>query len=399
VRPVRSERPAAPVRERGLPAATIDLDRAATTPVAEDVLAAMLPYFSERAGNPASVHAAGRSARRALEEARERVAAAVRATPRQVVFTSGATEALHLAVHGSLGPRAGAHAVTSRTEHAAVVEALRACEGRGHEVTWLRPDRDGVVARAAVEAALGPATALVALMRTNNETGVQHDLGPLRAALRARGVRVLVDAVQAFGYEPVDLETLGADMIALSSHKVGGPKGCGALVLGQDVVLEAQQRGGGQERGLRGGTVDVPAVVGFALAAERAADWQARAARVAALRDRFEAALLRLPGVHVNAARAPRGPKHANVRFDDVDGEVLLINLDTLGVLASAGSACAAGSIEPSHVLLAMGQAPAEARASIRFSFGDHLDEGVVDEAAHRVAAAVQRSRGVDATA
>lgn len=372
----------------------IDLDRAATTPVQPEVLAGMLPYFSEQAGNPSSLHAAGRRARRAVEEARERAAAAVGANPRQLVFTSGASEALQLAVHGLLAGRPGAHVVTSLSEHAAVLEAVRACERRGHAVTWLRPDAAGRVSADALLAALRPDTALLALMRVNNETGVRHDLAPLRAEIVQRGVLVLVDAVQALGHEAVSLEAHGADMLALSGHKVEGPKGCGVLVVADGVTLEPQQRGGGQERGLRGGTVDVPAVVGFGLAAERAADWQGRAARVSALRERFEVTLLGLPGVHVNGAEAPRGPKQANLRFEDVDGETLLINLDALGVLASAGSACAAGSLQASHVLLAMGVARDAARASVRFSFGDHLDEALVDEAARRVGMALQRSRG-----
>ena len=372
----------------------IDLDRAATTPVHPRVLAGMLPYFTERSGNPSSVHAAGRVARRAVEEARERVAAAVNARPRQLVFTSGATEALHLAVFGSLAGRERAHVVSSTSEHAAVREALRECERRGHVVTWLSPDEEGMVSPEALLSALREDTALLALMRVNNETGVLHDLLPLREELEARGVRVLVDAVQAFGYEGVSLEELGADMIALSSHKVEGPKGCGALVMGDGVTVEPQQRGGGQERGLRGGTVDVPAVVGFGLAAERCADWRARAERVGGLRDRLERALCRLDGAYVNGGNAPRGPKHTNVRFAGVDGEVLLINIDAMGVLASAGSACSSGSLEPSQVLIAMGLAEAEARSSVRFSLGEHLDEASVDEAAGRIEAAVARSRG-----
>ena len=390
--------PAAASRRAGerLAGQLIDLDRAATTPVQREVLAGMLPYFSEQAGNSSSLHAAGRRARRAVEEARERVAAAVGARPRQLVFTSGATEALQLAVHGFVAGQPGAHVITSLSEHAAVLEAVRSCERRGHPVTWLRPDAAGRVSADALLAAVRPDTALLALMRVNNETGVHHDLSPLRAEFAQRGVLVLVDAVQSLGYEAVSLEALGADMLALSSHKVEGPKGCGVLVVADDVTLEPQQRGGGQERGLRGGTVDVPAVVGFGLAAERAADWQARAARVTALRERFEATLLGLPGVHLNGAEAPRGPKQTNLRFENVDGETLLINLDAFGVLASAGSACAAGSLEPSHVLVAMGLARDAARASVRFSFGDHLDEALVDEAARRVGVALQRSRGDD---
>lgn len=373
--------------------APLDLDRAATTPVHPDVLTAMLPYFSEHAGNPASVHAAGRRARRAVEESREQLAAAVAVRPRQVVFTSGATEALHLAVHGTLATRPGAHLIAASSEHAALIEALRSAERRGHPVTWLQPDHDGVVHHDAVLEALRPDTALLALMRTNNETGVQHDLAPLRERLRAANVTVVVDAVQALGYESLSLEGCGADLMALSSHKLEGPKGCGALVLAEGVSVEPQQRGGGQERGLRGGTVDVPAVVGFGAAVARAHPAEARGARVRALRERFERAVTRQPGVYVNGAGAARGPKQANLRFDGVDAETLLIALDGLGVWASAGSACAAGSIEPSHVLLAMGLSERAARSSLRFSFGDHLHEAQVDEAARRVVTALERCR------
>ena len=375
-------------------AGPIDLDRAATTPVHRDVLAAMLPYFERHAGNPASLHAAGRRARRAVEEARERVAASLCVAPRQVVFTSGATEALHLAVHGTLALRPGAHVVAAMSEHAAVLEAVRSAERRGHPVTWLRPDADGRVHHDAVLESLRPETGLLALMRTNNETGVQHDLAPLRERLRAAGVTVVVDAVQALGYEPLSLEACGADLVALSSHKVEGPKGCGALVMAEGVTLEPQQRGGGQERGLRGGTVDVPAVVGFGAAVERTQHPAERGARVRALRERFETALLRSRGVRVNGAGAPRGPKQANLRFDGVEAETLLINLDTVGVWASAGSACAAGSLEPSHVLLSMGLSEGAAASSVRFSFGDHLDDEQVDEAVRRVATALELSRG-----
>lgn len=377
--------------------APIDLDRAATTPVHPVVFEAMRPYFGQHAGNPSSLHASGRVARRAVEDAREQVAAALGAAPRQVVFTSGATEALHLAVLGSLASRPGAHVVASAAEHPALLEAVRAAERRGHPVTWLASDPDGRVADAAVQAALRDDTALVAVMRVNNETGVRNDLRSLRAACVGRGARVLVDAVQAFGYEPVDLATCGADLLVVSSHKVEGPKGCGALVIGDGVTLEPQQRGGGQERGLRGGTVDVPAVVGFGRAARRAQDWTERAARVGALRDRFERAITGLDGVGVHGAGASRGPKHSHVHVAGTDAETLLINLDRQGVLASAGSACAAGSVEPSHVLLAMGVGVEVARASVRFSLGDHLDEATVEEAARRVALAVRSSRGAAA--
>ena len=388
-----SERDAA---QRSARAMRIDLDRAATTPVHPDVVEAMLPWFSDRAGNPASLHAAGREARRAVEDARERLAEALEATPRQVVFTSGATEALHLAVLGSLALRPGAHVVASAAEHAALLEAVRAAARRGHPVTWLASGADGLIAHDELSAALRDDTALVAVMRTNNETGVQNDLAPLRGHFLERGVRVLVDAVQSFGHERVGLEPCGADLLVVSSHKVEGPKGCGALLLGDGVVVEPQQRGGGQERGLRGGTVDVPAVVGFGRAALRCTTWHARADRVSALRDRFEAGVCAIGGVSVHGGDAPRGPKHVHVHVDGIDGETLLINLDREGVLASAGSACAAGSLEPSHVLLAMGRSAAVARASVRFSLGDHLDDATIDDAVRRVRRAVLMTRGVE---
>lgn len=378
-------------------AAAIDLDRAATTPVADEALAAMLPYFRERAGNPSSVHAAGREARRALEEARERVAASVGADPADLTFTSGATEALHLGVLGTLAARpAGAHVVSASSEHSAALEAVRAAERGGARVTWVDPDPDGTVAEGAVVAALRDDTALVVLMRVNNETGVRTRLAGVGAAVRERGGVLLVDAVQALGYEDVGLAALDADLVALSAHKVEGPKGVGALAMRRGRRVEALLRGGGQERGRRAGTVPVPLAVGFGVAASRAATgWQERARRVGTLRDRLEASLLAIGGVHVHGAGADRGPKHLNVLVDDVDGEALLINLDAEGVLASAGSACAAGSLEPSHVLLAMGRSPDEARRSVRFSLGDHLTEADVDEAARRIARALERTRSV----
>jgi cysteine desulfurase len=372
----------------------LDLDRAATTPVHGDVLAAMLPYFTERSGNPSSLHAAGRLARRGLETARERVAEAVGAQPPQVVFTSGATEAIHMAVFGVTAARSGAHVVSAASEHAATVAAVRAAERAGAAVTWLRPDRHGVIEPDAVAAVLRDDTALVALMRVNNETGVVTDVARIASSVHARGGLLLVDAVQAFGYERVDLAALGADLLTLSAHKIEGPKGIGALVLAPGVRLEPLIAGGGQERGARGGTPAVASAVGFGLAAARAAAGHAsRAAHAAAARDALEGALLALPGVVVHGAGAPRGPKHLNVRIDAADAETLLINLDAAGVLASAGSACAAGSLEPSHVLLAMGSSEREARSSVRFSVSDHLDARDVREAAARIVDAIERTR------
>ncbi|CAN5803077.1 cysteine desulfurase family protein [soil metagenome] len=375
----------------------IDLDRAATTPVHVDVLDAMLPYFRERAGNPSSIHAAGRMARRGLEEARERVAAALRAAPSAVIFTSGATEALHLGVFGTLASRGErAHVVSAVTEHAATLAAVRTAQRRGAEVTWIEPDADGVIDPDEVVRALRDDTALVALMRVNNETGVITDVARVGDAVRERRGALLVDAVQAFGMEEVSLDAFRADMIALSAHKVEGPKGIGALVVRPGLRLEGVTLGGAQERGLRAGTPAVASAVGFGVAAEFAATGAPdRARRVAALRDALEAAIAAHEGVLVNGAGAPRGPKHLNVRIAAVDGEALLINLDGEGVLASAGSACAAGSIEASHVLMAMGLSRVEAASSVRFSLDDHLDHADVARAATRIVRAIARTRAV----
>jgi cysteine desulfurase len=258
--------------------AILDLDRAATTPVHAEALAAMQPYFRERYGNPSSVHAIGREARRALEEAREAVAAAVDGEPAGVVFTSGATEAIDLGVAGLLARRPGGHVVSSLAEHSATVAALRQAERRGHRVTWLRPDALGVIGPESTIAALRDDTVLVALMRVNNETGVVTDLSGVGAAVRERGGVLLVDAVQAFGYEALSLAALGADLLTLSAHKIEGPKGVGALVMAAGVRLEPRQRGGGQERGLRAGTPSVANAVGFGVAARLAAgSWGQRA--------------------------------------------------------------------------------------------------------------------------
>ena len=380
--------------------AEIYLDHAATTPLDEDVLAAMLPYLTEAYGNPSSVHRAGRRARKGVEHARERVAAAVGVEPRQVVFTSGATEADDHAVFGTLARRSGG-LIVAATEHAAVLRAADRLEAAGRDVIRVAPDEDGVIAPAAVRAALEEqagrgGTALVAVMLVNNETGVVSDAPALAAEAHAFGAAYLCDAVQGFGTEVVTLDATGADLLALSAHKVYGPKGVGALILADGVEPEPLLAGGSQERGHRPGTHAVPAIVGFGAAAERAVRTRVQDRdHLATLQRRFEAAAVLVPGVRVNGGGARRGVKHSNLRVDGVDGETLLMLLDEAGVLVSAGSACAAGSIEPSHVLLAMGLRPDHAKASLRFTFGRGTSEADVDEAVLRFAAAVERCRAV----
>jgi cysteine desulfurase len=376
----------------------IYLDHAATTPSSAAVRAAMAPWWADGvAVNASSVHRSGQRARAAVEAAREQVAAAIAAVPSELVFTSGATEADALAILGTLDAAPpDAALVVSAAEHAAVVQVAAREERRGRPVVRLAPGPEGAPTPERLERALGalerPA-ALVAVMHTNNETGALADVPGLAEVAHAHGAALLCDAVQAFGYAELDVRRLGADLVALSSHKIGGPQGVGALWIRGGHELVPQAIGGAQERGRRAGTQPVATIVGFGAAAEEAGrDPAVRAERTARLRDRLEARLLSLPGVHRNGT-GPRGPKHLNVRVEGVDGEALLIALDAAGVEVSAGSACSAGSLEPSHVLIAMGLTRDAARASLRFSLAASLSEPEIDAAAELFAATLARLR------
>lgn len=373
------------------------LDHAATTPVAPRVLDAMLPFFTSQYGNPASIHRVGQQARKAIDAARLQLANAVDVMPRQVVFTSGATEALNHIVTSVLSSKAGGF-ITAATEHA-VVTGLAKKWSATHEVTVLTPTPSGEITMASLEAALqaqaeSGGTALVLLMHVNNETGVLIDT--VRAAELAHeyGAFIAVDAVQAFGVEPVQFTASDYDFMTLSAHKIYGPKGVGALVMRNDIGLEPYLIGGHQERGFRAGTVNVPAVVGFGEAAARAFDRQgSERARLQEIQEHFEREVQAIPGVTLNAVDAPRSVKHSSVSVADADGETLLLMLDQAGLQISAGSACAAGSLEPSHVLLAMGLGERAAKATFRFSFGDQTTHAVVSEAVERFARVVAAHR------
>src|SRR5690554_5414443 len=375
----------------------IYLDHAATTPVNREVLAEMLPYFEQQFGNPSSVHRLGQAARRALEESRERVAAAVGAHPRGVVFTSGATEADNQAVFGAAALSRGG-LVVSGAEHPAVLNAAKRLLEERRDVTFVPPTANGAVPLEALREALDAqaargGTALVAVMYVNNETGVISRPGPIAELAHEYGALFLCDAVQALGVEPVHLEESGADILTLSAHKVYGPKGVGALVTRRDLELAPLLAGGEQERGHRPGTHALPAIVGMASAVERAvAELPRERARLSDLQRQFEAEALELPGVSVNGAATERSVKHSNLRLAGADGETVLMLLDEAGVQVSAGSACAAGSIDPSHVLLAMGLSRDEAKASVRFSFGKLSDEDAARQAVTLLAGVMERS-------
>ncbi|MCX7739966.1 MAG: cysteine desulfurase family protein [Meiothermus sp.] len=370
----------------------IYLDYAATTPLDPEVRAGMEQAL-ENHGNPSSVHAFGRKARQLLEEGRERLAGALGCRPRELILTSGGSEADALALYGVALARGRGHLVSTQVEHSAVLLALRNLERLGFAVTLLAPDRYGLIYPEQVAEALRSDTLLVSLMTVNNELGTLYPVRAVAELCRARGVLFHTDAVQAFGTVPCRVEELGADLISIAAHKFYGPKGAGALYVRKGVELFPLVPGK-QEQGYRGGTENLPAVYGMGLAAEKAvAVLPQESKRLLGLRERLEGHLLALPGVELNGHPTLRSPKHVNITAKGADGEGLLLNLDLLGVAASAGSACSSGSLEPSHVLLAIGRSREEAKASVRFSLGRFTTEAEVDQAARAFAEALRRSR------
>jgi cysteine desulfurase len=373
------------------------LDNHATTPVDPRVLEAMLPWLREKFGNASSrQHSFGWEAEQAVEKARGQVAALIGAAANEIVFTSGATESDNLAIKGVAEARAepGGHMVTMATEHKAVLDPAKRLETRGWRVTWLRPRGDGLLDVDELAAVIADDTALVSVMYANNETGVVQPMPEIGALCRARGVTLHSDAVQAVGKIPVDVERDGIGLLSLSAHKMYGPQGVGALYArrrGRRVELVPQVDGGGQERGLRAGTLNVPGIVGLGVACELCRlEMEAEGARLGALRDRLAATLeAGLEGVQVNGSRERRLPHNLNMSFAGVDGEALLMGVPEVAL--SGGSACASASLEPSHVLRAMGVPDVLARAAIRFSLGRFNTEEEIDYAAGRVIAAVRR--------
>jgi cysteine desulfurase len=371
------------------------LDHNATTPVDPLVLEAMLPYLREQYGNPSSLHWFGQRARAAVEEARAQVAALVGAEPTEIVFTASGSESDNMALRGVAAkarePRRGV--VVSAIEHHAVLNAVRALREEGVPVAVARAGPSGVVDVDDLAARVDERTALVSLMLANNETGVLQPVAEAARLARERGALVHCDAVQAAGKVPIDVRALGVDLLTLSAHKLYGPKGAGCLVVRRGTPMAPLVRGGGQERNRRAGTENVAGIVAFGAAARLAAEGLDReAARVGALRDRLEARLLALPGAEVNG-RGPRLPNTANVSFAGAEAEELLIALDLEGIAVSTGAACAAGAVEPSHVLRAMGFAPGRVQSSLRLSLGRTTTEEDVDRAAAIIAAVLARVR------
>jgi len=361
----------------------IYFDNNATTPVLPEIFEAMKPYFGERFGNASSIHHHGQDTRAAVERARESVAALLGSRPTEIVFTSGGTEGDNLALFGLA--KAGDHVITSTIEHHAVLNACRHLEEKGCEVTFVPVDGRGTVDPADVERALRQNTKLISIMFANNETGVVQPVEEIGKIAAPAEVYFHTDAVQAAGKIPVRVEEIGCDLLTISGHKLHGPQGVGALYVKKGTALEAMIYGGRHERSRRAGTENVPGIVGLGKTAEMACEALERGddRKMAGLRDRLERGLLGIEACSVNGTDthpsqstrrmghpAARVPNTTNVCFDGIDGEALVIALDLKGLAVSTGAACSSGAIEPSHVLLAMGLTPEQARGSVRFSLG-----------------------------
>jgi cysteine desulfurase len=371
------------------------LDHNATTPLDPLALEAMLPFLRESFGNPSSLHWFGQRARAAVEEARGQVAALLGATPPEIVFTAGGSESDNMALRGALAKPSGARRklVTTAIEHHAVLNTAKALRDEGHPVEIVRVGEDGRLDLDELRTKVDDATLAVSVMLANNETGVLQPVAEVARLAHERGALLHCDAVQAGGKTTVDVRALDVDLLTLSAHKLYGPKGTGCLYVRRGTRMAPLVRGGAQERNRRAGTENVAGIVGFGVAASRAAEALAEdEPRIAALRDRLERLLLEIPGARRNGA-SPRVANTANVSFEGIDAEALLIALDLEGVAASTGAACAAGGIEPSHVLKAMGFSPERVQSSLRLSLGRGTTEQEVDYAAGVISAAVARQR------
>ena len=350
------------------------LDHSATTPVRKEVVEAMLPFYTETYGNASSVHKFGQNARKALEDARRQVARAIGASPEEVYFTSGGTESDNMAVKGAMRARRakGTHFITSSIEHLAVLNCGKALEKQDFRVTYLPVDENGVVELDALEQAIDAETGLISVMLANNETGVIQPIPEIVEIAQRHDVPVHTDAVQALGKIPVNVDKLGVDLLSISGHKIYGPKGIGVLYMRKSTRIKPLLHGGHHERNKRPGTENVPSIVGLGKAVELAMDEMDEVSgRLKELRDRLEQGIRdNVENVYLNGHPEKRLPNVLNMSFEYVEGESLLLTLDHKGVAVSTGSACTSGSLEPSHVLKAMGMDPALSHGSLRFSLG-----------------------------
>ena len=386
-------------RLKGLLTMGIYLDYNSTTPVDTRVLAAMTPYLAENFGNANSIHSAGQRARAAVDSARQAVADLLGAKSSEIVFTCGGTESDNLAIFGIVNPcdQPRKHVVTTAIEHHAVFNAAQALERQGVDVTYVPVGGDGIVDPEDIREAIRPETILVSVMLANNELGAIQPIEEIGRIATESGVYFHCDAVQAAGKLPVDVQKLGVDLLSISGHKLYAAKGVGALYVRTGSELGPIFFGGHHERDRRPGTENVPGIVGLGKAAELSMqNLQADSARLGALRDRFESALLgALHGVRVNGSVSRRVPNTCNLSFEAAGGESLVIALDLQGVMCSSGAACSSGAVEPSHVLTAIGLSPDQARSSLRFSLGRPTTEQEIDQAIRIIPPVVERLRAL----
>lgn len=371
-------------------------DNNATTRLAPEVLEAMLPFLKEQWGNPSSAYSFGHDVGRHLDQARTQVAALIHAEPREIIFTSCGTESNNAAIHSALKTRPDRrHVVTTAVEHSATLKFCAFLQKQGYEVTYLPVSSEGALDCQELERSIRPDTALVSVMWANNETGVLFPVQEIAAICRTKGVLCHTDAVQAAGKIGIDVKELGVDFLSLSGHKLHAPKGIGLLYVKRHTKYQPYIIGGGQERGRRGGTENVASIAAFGRAAELALDNLTQEnTRVRALRDRLETGVLeRISGCHRNSPAEPRLPNTSNLSFRGVEAEGVLMLLDQAGICASSGSACTTGSLDPSHVLTAMGCSASRARASVRFSLGVYNQEMEVDYLLEHLPAMIERLR------
>jgi cysteine desulfurase len=375
----------------------IYMDHAATTPVRKEVIEAMLPYFNEKYGNPSSIYSIGRDSKKAIEEAREKVAKVIGAEPREIFFTGSGTEADNWAIKGVAyaNRQKGKHIITTAIEHHAVLHTCQYLESDGFEVTYLPVDADGLVTAEQVRAAIRPDTILITIMFANNEIGTIQPIAEIGKVAKEKGVYFHTDAVQAMGNVHINVSDMNIDLLSMSSHKFYGPKGAGALYVRKGVKLTSFIHGGAQERGRRASTENVPAIVGLAAALEIAAEnMDQYNKKLLALRDRtIKEIEEKIPFVKLNGHREKRLPGNVNFSFEFIEGESLLLMLDMKGIAASSGSACTSGSLDPSHVLLAIGLPHETAHGSLRLTFGEENTDADADYLMEVLPAIVARLR------
>lgn len=375
----------------------IYMDNAATTAVSKPVLDAMMPYLTDVYGNPSSIHGYGRSARKALDAARAQVAAAIGANPSEIYFTGCGTEADNWAVRGTAYARRakGNHIITSAIEHHAILHTCRQLEKEGFRVTYLPVDEYGFVTAEQVKAAITPETTLITIMTANNEIGTIEPIAEIGAVAKEAGVVFHTDAVQAAGNIALDVKAMQVDMLSLSGHKLHAPKGVGALYIRNGLKIDRLMQGGAQERSQRPGTENVASIVAFGKAIELAtANLESHAAKMTVLRDRLIHGILeKIPDSRLNGHPTKRLPGNVNVCFRYIEGESMLLSLDLLGIAGSSGSACTSGSLDPSHVLLAIGLSPEIAHGSLRLSLSDDNTQEEVDTVVNALVGIVERLR------